>query len=40
VNSRKDWRLVMGKPFFVYTIYIASTPEKVSKALTGVTDRA
>jgi uncharacterized protein YndB with AHSA1/START domain len=24
----------MGKPFFVYTIYIASTPEKVFKALT------
>ena len=24
----------MSKPFFVYTIYIASTPEKVFKALT------
>jgi uncharacterized protein YndB with AHSA1/START domain len=24
----------MNKPFFVYTIYIASTPEKVFKALT------
>ena len=28
----------MSKPFFVYTIYIASTPEKVFKALTD-TDR-
>jgi uncharacterized protein YndB with AHSA1/START domain len=24
----------MSKPFFVYTIYIASTPEKVFKAMT------
>jgi len=24
----------MSKPFFVYTIYIASTPEKVFNALT------